>query len=170
MLWYLIVAVDFFLFAALISKLRDITTHGWSLIISKTGIWVLLIASLLFFIPLSMLYFKLYPVSKPLHLIITLLLWLFTTQGVCLLAGTGKMLCSREHYHVLISPRLQLISLPILITLAYWIVKQQLQQSSLLNGWSLLLMASIISASLLLWQLSLPWLYKLVGNAREGDR
>jgi len=81
MLWYLIVAVDFFLFAALISKLRDITTLGGSPVLSNTGKWGLLIGSLLFFIPLSMLYFKLYPVSKPLHFIITLLLWLFTAHG-----------------------------------------------------------------------------------------
>ncbi len=170
MLWYLIVAVDFFLFAALISKLRNITTLGGSPVLSNTGKWGLLIGSLLFFIPLSMLYFKLYPVSKPLHFIITLLLWLFTAHGVLLLAATGKMLCSGVHQHGVMSSRLQLMILPILITIAYWGVKQELQQSSLLNGWSILLMISISGASLLLWQLSLPWLYKLVNRAREGQR
>jgi hypothetical protein len=163
MLWYLIVAVDFFIFAALITKLRDSATPAFSPVISKTGIWALLIVSLLFFIPLTGLYFKLYPVSKPLHLVMTLLLWLFTAQGG-LLAGAGKCFFQREHGHSGVSKLLHIVILPLLVMVAYWSVQQELQQGSLLNGWSILLMASIIGASVLLWTITVQWLYKLVSK------
>lgn len=170
MLWYLIVAVDFFVFSALISQLRNITTRGFSPALSKAGVCVLLVASLLFFIPLSILYFKFYPVSKPLHLIITLLLWLFSTQGVCLLAGSSKMFLSRKQEGVVRNTRLPLMLFPLLIIVAYWMVTQVLQQRSLLNGWSLLLMGSIIGASLLLWMILMKWLYKLADKTVEGEK
>lgn len=152
MLWYFFIGINFFILASLISRIRvlDADSGAIAILSRRAGIGLLLLSTLAFY-PLLIAYFHLYPVSKPGHLFITLLLWSASLQGAVLCLGTPKLIQFTPSRARGKTRWVQIGALPALAGLAYWGVNQEMTTGSLLNIWSLLFVFGTGAAGVAIW-------------------
>ena len=152
MLWYFFVGVNFFVLATLIVRIQSLPSPAGAVAaLSRRAVAGLVLLIVLLFYPLLVAYFHLYPVSKPGHLIITLLLWSATMQGILLCIGTRWLITFRTSSVSRATRCWSLASLIISVGLAYWSFNEEMSTGSLMSMWSILLIMGTGLAGVLLW-------------------
>ena len=152
MLWYFFVGVNFFVLATLIVRIQSLPSPAGAVAtLSRRAVIVLVLLTVLLFYPLLVAYFHLYPVSKPGHLIITLLLWSATMQGVLLCIGTRWLITFRASSVSRATRCWSLASFIMSVGLAYWSFNEEMSTGSLMSMWSIFLIMGTGLAGVLLW-------------------
>lgn len=171
MLWYFFVGINFFVLATLIVRIQSLpSSAGAVATLSPRAVTGLVLLAVLLFYPLLVAYFHLYPVSKPGHLIITLLLWSATMQGGLLCVGTRWLITFRASRVSRATRCWSLIAFTLSVGLAYWSFNQEMSSGSLMSIWSLLLMMGTGLAGALLWMNVLDIASGLIAKGAEANK
>ena len=171
MLWYFFVGVNFFVLATLIVRIQSLPSPAGAVAtLSRHAVTGLVLLIVLLFYPLLFAYFHLYPVSKPGHLIITLLLWSATMQGALLCIGTRWFIRFQTSRISRTTRCWSLTALTMSVGLAYWSFNEEMSSGSLMSMWSLLLILGTGLAGALLWMNVLDMASGLITKGAQANK
>lgn len=159
MLWYLLVALDFFalaMFSAYFHAHTERELRYQVVLHSKCGL-ALLLLNLVCFYPLVVAYFKLYPVSSPRHFAATLLGWSLTVNGLAL-AALSRWCTQLQPLPTLLHGLKRRRGIKLLAIVLGWLVapyllSRDMASGSLLSIWSLLFILVATAVNLGTWSL-----------------